>query len=36
MKCVLRLFDVNSDGCVEKTELDRVAKELSKLGEVTT
>jgi len=34
LKLIYRLFDVNSDGCVEKTELDRVAKELSKLGEV--
>ena len=25
---------MNSDGCVEKEELERVAKELSKLGEV--
>ena len=25
---------MNSDGCVEKDELERVAKELSKLGEV--
>ena len=31
---VIRLFDVNSDGCVEKEELERVATELSKLGEV--
>ena len=32
--CIIRLFDVNSDGCVEKEELERVARELSKLGEV--
>jgi len=35
LRLIYRLFDVNSDGCVEKEELERVAKELSKLGEVT-
>jgi Ca2+-binding EF-hand superfamily protein len=35
LRLIYRLFDVNSDGCVEKEELERVAKELSKLGEVS-
>jgi len=35
LRLIYRLFDVNSDGFVEKEELERVAKELSKLGEVT-
>jgi Ca2+-binding EF-hand superfamily protein len=34
LKLIYRLFDINSDGKVEKEELGRVVEELNKLGEV--
>ena len=34
LRQIFRLFDVNSDGKVEREELDKVAKELGKVGEL--
>lgn len=34
LRQIFRLFDINSDGKVEREELDKVAEELSKVGEL--
>jgi len=34
LRQIFRLFDINSDGKVEREELDKVATELSKVGEL--